>query len=192
LENQFCSLSVWDLLHLTPWVFLSEIFTRHSSLCLLSFGWDLSTRFLKQDWKWIFLGFLHRISSRNCFGKNFQKFHALQGCPRFSFVKFCPSFCNFILSSYYVDNRKSYTSTFICFFLSSKEARPKKTQNKIYGRKAIMFCFWKNKFSSFCFALGLGLIHLIPCVFWYKFFSRRSLLFVLSCGWYWSLNFSYF
>jgi len=38
-ENWFCSLSVWDLLRLTPWVFWSEIFTRHSSLCLLSFGW---------------------------------------------------------------------------------------------------------------------------------------------------------
>ena len=37
-ENRFCSLSVWDLLRLTPWVFWSEIFTRHSSLCLLSFG----------------------------------------------------------------------------------------------------------------------------------------------------------
>jgi len=37
-ENQFCSLSVWDLLRLTPWVFWSEIFTRRLSLCLLSFG----------------------------------------------------------------------------------------------------------------------------------------------------------
>jgi len=32
-ENQFCSLSVWDLLSLIPWVFQSEIFTRHSLLC---------------------------------------------------------------------------------------------------------------------------------------------------------------
>ena len=37
-ENRFCSLSVWDLLRLAPWVFWYEIFTRHSSLCLLSFG----------------------------------------------------------------------------------------------------------------------------------------------------------
>ena len=36
-KKQLCSLSVWDLLHLTPLVFLSEIFTRCSSLCLLSF-----------------------------------------------------------------------------------------------------------------------------------------------------------
>jgi len=41
-ENQFWLLSVWDLLRLTPWAFWFEIFTRHSSLCLLSFGWDLS------------------------------------------------------------------------------------------------------------------------------------------------------
>jgi len=40
-ENQFCSLSVWDLLRLTPGVFCSYIFTRRSSLWLLSFGWDL-------------------------------------------------------------------------------------------------------------------------------------------------------
>ena len=37
-KNRFCSLSVWDLLRPTPWVFWSEIFSRHSSLCLLSFG----------------------------------------------------------------------------------------------------------------------------------------------------------
>jgi len=37
-EKRFCSLSVWDILRLTPRVFWSEIFTRHSSLCLLSFG----------------------------------------------------------------------------------------------------------------------------------------------------------
>jgi len=37
-ENQFCWLSVLDLLRLTPWVFCSKIFSRRSSLCLLSFG----------------------------------------------------------------------------------------------------------------------------------------------------------
>jgi len=35
-ENQFFLLSVWDLLRFTSWVFWSEIFTRHWSLCLLS------------------------------------------------------------------------------------------------------------------------------------------------------------
>jgi len=48
-ENRFCSLSVLVLLRLTPWVFWFEIFTRHSSLCLLSFGWDLSPRLAQQD-----------------------------------------------------------------------------------------------------------------------------------------------
>ncbi len=37
-ENQFCSLSGWDLLRLTPWVFWFENFTKHSSLCLLVFA----------------------------------------------------------------------------------------------------------------------------------------------------------
>ena len=50
-ENQFCSLSVRDLLRLTLWVFWSAIFTRRSSLCLLSFGWHLSPRFVPQDWQ---------------------------------------------------------------------------------------------------------------------------------------------
>ena len=48
LENKFCSLSVWDLLRLTPWVFRSQVFTRHSSLCLLSFGWYLRPKFVPQ------------------------------------------------------------------------------------------------------------------------------------------------
>ena len=50
-ENLFCSASVWNLLHLTHSVFWSEIFTRRSSPCLLIFGWDLSPRFVPQDWQ---------------------------------------------------------------------------------------------------------------------------------------------
>ena len=50
-ENQFFSVPVWDLPRLTPWVFWYEIFTRRSSLCLLSFGWDLSRRFVPRDWQ---------------------------------------------------------------------------------------------------------------------------------------------
>ena len=50
-ENRFCSLSVWDLLRLTPWVFWCEIFTRHSSLYLLSFGWGLTPRFVPKEWQ---------------------------------------------------------------------------------------------------------------------------------------------
>ena len=48
-ENRFCSLSVWVLLRPIPWVFWSENFTRHSSLCVLRFGWDLSPKFVPQD-----------------------------------------------------------------------------------------------------------------------------------------------
>jgi len=48
-KNQFFSLSVWDLLRPTPWVFRYKFFTRHSSFCLFSFGQDLSPKFVPQD-----------------------------------------------------------------------------------------------------------------------------------------------
>ena len=63
-ENRFCSLLVWDLLCLTPWVFWSEIFTIHSSLCLLSFGWDLSPRLVPQDSQQISYWSLHGHKER--------------------------------------------------------------------------------------------------------------------------------
>jgi len=63
-ENQFCSLSVWDLLCLNPWVLWSEIFTRRSSLCLLCFGLDLSPRFVPQDWQWTFYSSLLGLKLR--------------------------------------------------------------------------------------------------------------------------------
>jgi len=63
-ENQFCSLSVWDLLRLRPWVFWSEIFTRCSSLCLLRFCWDLSSIFVRQDWQWFFNKPLQGLTGR--------------------------------------------------------------------------------------------------------------------------------
>ena len=63
-ENQFCSPSVWDLLRLTPWVFWPEIFTRRSSLCLLGFDWDLSPRFLPQDWQYMFYSSLPGLKGR--------------------------------------------------------------------------------------------------------------------------------
>jgi len=50
-KNRFCSLSVWDSLHFTPWVFWSEILKRYSSLWLLSFGWGLSPSFVPQNWQ---------------------------------------------------------------------------------------------------------------------------------------------
>jgi len=50
-ENRFRSLSVWVLLRHIPWVFWAKNFTRHSSLCSLSFGLDLSPRFVPQDFQ---------------------------------------------------------------------------------------------------------------------------------------------
>ena len=63
-ENRFCSLSVWVLLRPIPWVFVSENFTRHSSLCVLSFGWYLSSRFVPQDFQYIFYSSLPRLKER--------------------------------------------------------------------------------------------------------------------------------
>ena len=63
-ENRFSSLSVWDLLRLTPFVFWSEIFTGHSSLCLLSFGWGLSPKFVPQHWQSIFYSSLPGLKRR--------------------------------------------------------------------------------------------------------------------------------
>ena len=50
-ENQFCSVWVWDLLLLIPWVFSYEIFIRRSNFCLLIFGRDFSPKFVPQDWQ---------------------------------------------------------------------------------------------------------------------------------------------
>jgi len=63
-ENRFCSLSVWVLLRPIPCVFWSENFTRHSSLCVLSFGWDLSLRFVPQDFQQIFYSSLPGLKGR--------------------------------------------------------------------------------------------------------------------------------
>jgi len=63
-ENKFCSVWVWDLLSLTPWVSWSEIFTRRSKMCLFSFGLDLSPRFVPQGWQWIFYRSLRGLKGR--------------------------------------------------------------------------------------------------------------------------------
>jgi len=60
-------------------------------------------------------------------------------------VKFCPTFCNFILGPYCAE--KIHTSTFICCLNPGKEARPQKNpRKKIRGRKARTFCFRKTSF----------------------------------------------
>jgi len=42
-------------------------------------------------------GFLHVISTKNNFQRNFQKFCANQGYPLPKYLNICPTFCNFIL-----------------------------------------------------------------------------------------------
>ena len=130
----------------------------------------------------ILLGFFHKISTRNSFWKRFQKHVALQGAPLSRFVKFCPNFYNFILSSYCAKMfRKHLHKYFHLSFVSSQRGTSKKkTQKNIEGRKAKTFYFRKkNKFSSFVcsrsgiyYALFLGCFDLkflrdIPyCVYW--------------------------
>jgi len=92
-ENRFCSLSVRDILPLTPWVFWYEIFTRHSSLCLLSFGWCLSPRFVPQDWQEIFYSSVPGLKGKNVCVWNCLIFlwvntHTFD----LKFVAFCPRF----------------------------------------------------------------------------------------------------
>jgi len=108
-ENQFCSPSIWDLLRLTLWVFLS---------------WATHTFDLK------FVAFFFKFSGdsymefqeKNYCGRIFQKFCANQGYPLPKLVKFRPTFWNFILGSYCAE--KIHTSTFICCLHPGKEARP--------------------------------------------------------------------
>jgi len=57
-------ISVLDLLRLTLWVFWPEIFTRLSSLCLMTFGWDLSPKFVPQDLEYIFSSSLLGLKGR--------------------------------------------------------------------------------------------------------------------------------
>ena len=45
-------------------VFLFEIFTRHSLLCVLSCGWDLSLKFVPQNLQWIFFSSLPQLKGR--------------------------------------------------------------------------------------------------------------------------------
>jgi len=101
----------------------------------------------------ILLVFIHMISKRNYFSKMFEKLHALQGAHLSILAKFCPTFCNFILSSYYTEKfKKSYTSTFICCLYPVKEAHPKRKHSKrnkeenqgrsVFGKTSfpVLFC----------------------------------------------------
>ena len=89
----------------------------------------------------------------------FQKLLGLQGAPISRFAEFCPSFCKFILSSYYADMFRKYLHKYFHMsFVSSQGGTPnKKTQKKIKGRKAGRSIFIKTS-SPVLFALGMGII----------------------------------
>jgi len=106
------------------------------------------------------LGFLHRISRKNCFGKKIQKFGALQGFLSSKFVNFRHTLCNFIMGPYHIKKiRKNSQSTFIiCCLHAVKEASPKTKHKKRYREeKSRHFVFEKTSFLVL-FALGLELM----------------------------------
>jgi len=63
----------------------------------------------------------------------FEKLHALQGAPFSKIAKFCSSFCNFILSSYYVEKLQNHLHKYFhMLFVSYQRGTSKKeTQKKI-------------------------------------------------------------
>ena len=140
-ENQFCPLSVSDLLHLTPWVVWSEIFTRHSSLCLLSFWLIFEPQICPTRLAISFLLITARAKRKvHLCVKLFDFFRGwilirlTWNLSRFvqiseilcntlpKLVKFRYTFCNFILESYCAE--KNHITTFIYCLHPGKEARP--------------------------------------------------------------------
>ena len=81
------------------------------------------------------LGILPYDFNKKYFSKIFLKLFALQGAPLSRFVKFCPSFCKFIMSSYYAEKiRKHLHKYFHMSFVCSEEGftSKKKTHKKRY------------------------------------------------------------
>jgi len=92
-EDQFCSLSVWDLLRLTPWVIWCKIFTTRMSLCLLRFGWDFSPRFVQQDWQKVFIHHCQRWKEGLFVCETVLFLSWVNTYPfDLKFVAFCPKF----------------------------------------------------------------------------------------------------
>jgi len=124
-------------------VILFYFFSRRILICL---AWNLSL------FVWNSSRFLCKILGKNYFGRIFHKFCANQGYHLPKLMKFCPTFCNFILGLYCVE--KVHTSAFICCLHPSKEARPYRNhKKKIWEEKPGRFVFEEPVFLS----LGLGL-----------------------------------
>jgi len=130
----------------------------------------------------ILLGFFHKISTRNYFWKMFPKIRALEVAPLSRFAKFCPSFCNFILNSYYAEKFWKHLHKYfhMSFYSNQGSTSKKKTQKNILWRKSGRFVFIKNKFFCFdwsrsgiyyplflgCFDLKFFLSDIPYCVYW--------------------------
>ena len=105
------------------------------------------------------LRFFHKISTRNCFWKILLKYFGVQGPPLSIYAKFCPSFSNFILSSYYADKFRNHLDKYFHMSLYPvKEAHPKRKHRKRYKEeKHWRSIFEKTRFPVL-FALRLRII----------------------------------
>jgi len=118
-ENHFCSLSVWNLLRLFPWIFWIEIFTRYSPLCLLSFGCDLSSKSVPQDSQENFYSSLSVLKGRFvCVWKCLLFFSCLNTHPfDLKFDALCPKFSR---HSYVEFREKTILGEFFRNFVQTK------------------------------------------------------------------------
>ena len=101
----------------------------------------------------------------------FHKLLALHGAPLSKFAKFFPSFCNFILSSYYAEKfRKHLHNYFHMLFVSSQRGiSKKKTQKKDIRKKSQDVLFLEKQVFQFCLISVWDLLRLIPWVLDLKF-----------------------
>jgi len=106
------------------------------TICLIFFLGEYSSVWLETYCvlSQIQLRFLRGILTKSYFGRIFQKFCANQGYPLLKFVKFHPTFCNFILGPYCVEkfqkHSHKYFQMFFCTLLR-KHVHKKITKKKI-------------------------------------------------------------
>ena len=99
----------------------------------------------------------------------FQKLFGLQGAPISRFAKFCPSFCNFNLISFYADKfRKHLHKYFHRSLVSSQGGTPKKKTEKDIRKKSLDVLFSEKQVFQFCLLSVWELLCLIPRCFYLK------------------------
>ena len=113
--------------------------------------------------------FYLEFQKKNYSGRIFQKFCGNQGYPLPKLVKFCPTFCNFILGLYCVE-KKSYV---VC--TQVRRLVPRQITKRRYGEeKPVHFLF--GKLVSFTLGLGLTTPYSLCILVWnfYRTFAIVS------------------